>query len=128
MELSSKNVENVFMDCLFKDGEDMSDPVIVEGISSKFGFHRERLNTHTNDISSMLSQLPKDFQENKGGGMSFLNACDNSKGEQWTGVHRTMEQLFSIGQGCSKVKCLMPREMWSALPGGMPYYVVLSNK
>uniref|UniRef100_A0A6M3LIC0 Uncharacterized protein n=1 Tax=viral metagenome TaxID=1070528 RepID=A0A6M3LIC0_9ZZZZ len=125
MKLTSKNVESIFMDCLFREGEDTSDPAIAEGIISKFGFHKKRLELHKKDILIMLSQLPKEFQKDGGGGMSFLNACNNAKGEQWTGLHSIMEQLFSLGQACEKVKCLMPRDMWSVLPGGMPYYVVL---
>ena len=73
----------------------------------------------------MLENLPLDFQENSGGGMSFLKACDDQEGNQWTGLHRRMEELFVLGTGLGKVKCLMPRELWAALPGGMPYYVVL---
>ena len=125
MELTSKKVELIFTDCLFKYGEDTSDPAIAEGITSGFGFNKERLESHKEDISTMLSQLPKEFQSNDGGGMSFLNACNNAKGEQWTGLHFVMEQLFSLGQACGKVKCLMPRDMWSVLPGGMPYYSVI---
>jgi len=35
-----------------------------------------------------------------------------------------MEKLFLLGLAIEKVKCLMPREVWPALPGGMPYYVI----
>lgn len=125
MELTSKNVESIFMDCLFREGEDTTDPAIAEGITSKFGFHKGRLESHRDNISDMLSQLPKEFQKDGGGGMTFLNACNNAKGEQWTGLHSIMEELFSLGQACGKAKCLMPRDMWSVLPGGMPYYAVV---
>lgn len=127
MELTSENVESIFMDCLFRDNEDTSDPAIAEGITSNFGFHKERLKSHKEDISAMLLQLPLPFQKNGGGGggWTFLNACDNAKGEQWTGLHSIMEQLFSLGQACGKVECLIPRDMWSVLPGGMPYYSVI---
>lgn len=75
----------------------------------------------------MLLQLPKEFQKGSGsgGGISFLNACNDVSGKQWTDSHQVMEQLFALGIGCNKVKCLMPREMWKVLPGGMPYYVVV---
>ena len=125
MELTSENVESIFMDCLFQDGEDTSDPAIAEGITSKFGFHKGRLESHRDDISDMLLQLPKEFHKDGGGGMTFLNAYINAKGEQWTGEHRRMEQLFSLGQACERVQCLMPRDMWSVLPGGMPYYAIV---
>lgn len=72
----------------------------------------------------MLSELPKEFKKESGGGMSFLNACNTSKGEQWTGEHAKMEQLFALGIASGMVECLLPRELWSSLPGGVPYYVV----
>ena len=124
MNLTSKNVTSIFEDCLFKDDENTSDPVIAEGIMSTFGFHKERLESYKDDIYSILSQLPSEFQANGGGGMSFLNACNNKQGKQWTGFHAVMEQLFVLGQAIGKVKCLMPRKMWKILPGGMPYYAV----
>jgi len=125
MDLTAKNVTDIFMDCLFRDGEDTSNPAIAEGITSKFGFHKERLKSYIDDIADMLSQLPKEFQKESGGGMSFLNACNNFNGEQWTGLHEVMEQLFTVGLASGKVQCLMPRDIWAVMPGGMPYYVVV---
>jgi len=124
MKLTSENVELVFKECLFKDGENTSDPKISEGIQINVGFHKERLNQHRKDISEMLSMLPATFHKDGGGGMSFLNACDDSNGNQWTGMQQIMEQLFLLGQAIGKVKSLMPKYMWNALPGGVPYYVV----
>jgi len=126
MKLTSENVTEIFMNCLFNEDENKSDPEIVEGIQTSFGFHKGRVAEHTKEISEMLAQLPLEFQEESGGGMSFLNACNDSDGEQWTGMHNIMDQLFVLGQACGKVKPLMPREMWKVLPGGMPYYMVLS--
>jgi len=127
MKLTSRNVESVFMDCLFKDGEDTTNHLKSEGITNSVGFHPERVDAHKSEIFEMLLSLPKEFHEKTGGGMSFLNACNDKRGEQWTGEHRIMEQLFLLGQASGKVECLMPREMWSVLPGGMPYYVVSSK-
>ena len=125
MRLTSENVENIFIDCLFNEGDDTSMTKIVDGITSKFGFDPEKLENHSVDVADMLSQLPIEFQKDDGGGMSFLNACNDSSGDQWTGMHSTMEKLFVLGMACDKVKCLLPRQMWISLPGGVPYYVVL---
>jgi hypothetical protein len=35
-----------------------------------------------------------------------------------------MEHLFQLGLAAGYVKPLLPREMWAAFPGGVPYYVV----
>lgn len=127
MKLTASNLDNVFRDCLFKDGEDTSNPAVGQGIMHDFGFNRERLDSHAETIQSMLNELPDDFQEGKGGGMSFLNACMTRDGHQW-GEHSNMEQLFAIGIASGKVKLLLPREMWGALPGGMPYYSVKATE
>jgi hypothetical protein len=119
MKLTAENVSAVVVDCLFRDGEDHADMVVVEGITTKWGFHPDRLKEHREDIRSLLGQLPEEFAQ----GWSFLNACVDRKGEQW-GEHRSMDELFSLGQATGLVACLMPREFWGALPGGMPYYQV----
>ena len=122
--LNAKHVIAVFMDCLFRNGEDASKHVKAEGIVRNVRFHPGRLESHRAEIVAMLDELPEQFHEKSGGGWSFLNACNDKHDNQWTGLHQTMEQLFQLGIGIGKVKSLMPRGMWSALPGGMPYYVI----
>ncbi len=123
-KLDPQRVEAIFLDCLFKEGEDTSKHIKAEGVIRNVGFHPERLENHKAEIVAMLEELPDEFKESGGGGMSFLNACNDKHGNQWTGLHLRMEQLFQLGVGIGKAKSLMPREMWGALPGGMPYYVV----
>ena len=53
-----------------------------------------------------------------------MNACMDKSGRQWTGMHLTMEYLFLLGIAIGEVEYLLPREMWEAFPGGMPYLVV----
>ena len=77
------------------------------------------------EVRDMLSRLPEPFHRTKGGGWLFLNACNDRNGVQWTDFHQQMEQLFQLGIGLGLVKCLMSREMWSILPGEMPFYSVL---
>jgi len=122
--LSADNVTEIFNDCLFKEGESTDNFVQAEGITNMVGFHPERLEGHREDIKDMLSDLPDDFKVSKGGGMSFLNACDTKDGKQWTGYHQVMEQLFLLGLVIGEVKYLAPRELWEVFPGGMPYYVI----
>ncbi len=124
MELTSNNVEKVFMDCLFKDGEDTSVHVVAEGIQGKVGFHPERLGEYRDDVKAMLLCLPEGFHSKSGGGASFLNACNDKNGRQWTDLHQRMDQLFQLALALELGKYCMPRPMWSALPGGMPYVVI----
>ncbi len=124
--LSAEAVNAIFQDCLFKNDEDASNHIKAEGIVHNAEFHPDRLNSNKDVIEAMLDELPNEFKESGGGGWSFLNACNDKHGNQWTGLHLAMEQLILLGIAIDKVKCLIPREMWKALPGGMPYYIIKS--
>jgi len=126
LKLEPSNVEEIFLDSLYKEGENHDDAVVVNGIMITVGFHPGRLASHKEEVRELLSQLPDEFHAEvpNAGGWSFLNACNNAEGELWTGEHRVMEQLFLLGEALDLVSCLLPREMWDVLPGGMPYYMV----
>jgi hypothetical protein len=132
--LTAERVDEVFRGCLFtKDDyeeiggkENAADiAVIAEGITFKVGFHPKRLEGHTEEIIEMLDELPDTFKASSNeGGWSFLNACYDRHGRQWTGLHRTMEELFLLGIAIGRVEYLAPREMWPMFHGGMPYLVI----
>jgi hypothetical protein len=128
-KLTAESVEAVFMDCLFRK-EEIVEPgrapdgaVLVDGVLRKFGFQPDRLESHRQTVRDMLAELPIEFHKNTGGGWSFLNACMTRDGTQW-GEHRNMEQLFVLAIGLGLAGWLLPREVWSALPGSVPYVVV----
>lgn len=123
-KLNAARVEAIFLSCLFVANEDTTHHVMGPGITCDVGFHPQRLESHKAEVAAMLDDLQDAFKANAGGGMSFLNACFDKYGNQWTGQHRRMEQLFQLGVAIGKAKLLVPREAWSSLPGGMPYYVV----
>lgn len=125
-KLTSEKVNSVFQDCLFREGEDTTSHIKAEGVMKTVGFHPVRLESHKLEIVELLQELPEEFQETKGGGWSFLNACLDKNGNQWTGLHSVMEELFLLGIAAGKVKFQLPRHMWAVLPGGMPYLVISS--
>jgi hypothetical protein len=120
-------VDSIFRDCLYNQDElpaDKSTPpdaVIVQGIVNRFGFHPDRLAVHKKEIKAILDQMPPAFHKSGGGGMTFLNLCLDKDGNQWTDFHPTMEQLVTLGIGVKMAAYCLPREMWSAFPGEMPY-------
>lgn len=122
-KLTSENVNTIFMDCLFQEGEDTSDPALAEGVLNKFGFHKGRLESHREEILELLLQLPDEFHLSKGGGWSFLNACMTRDGDHWA-EHATIEQLLVLGLATNQARYLMPRKQWGIMPGGMPYFSV----
>lgn len=126
--LSAGRVSEIFKDCMFKEGESTEGYILAEGIKVNFGFHPGRIKKHTDEILLMLKELPSEFMETGGGGWAFLNACNDKHGNQWTSFHEAMNQLFVIGIAAGKAKWQMPKEMWSAFPGGMPYVIVLDKE
>ncbi len=126
--LSVERVTSIFMNCLFKDGEDTDTYILAPGIFlGDVGFHPARIEKNRPKIVAMLNELPDSFQESGGGGMSFLSACFDRNGRQWTGLHSVMEQLFQLGSAIGMVGYLMERELWPVLPGGLPYLVVYDD-
>ena len=123
-------VNKAFIETLYTDSElegiDIIPEgcVIVEGIVNRYGFHPGRLEEKRDEVRRWLQALPDTFHKNRGGGWSFLNACDQANGVQWTGLHQRMEQLLCLGIGLGFVKSQLPREIWELLPGRMPYYVI----
>jgi hypothetical protein len=101
--------------------------VLSQGIANAFVFDPDKLEERHQQIRQLLSQLPSQFHADGGGGWSFLNLCVREDGEQWTGEHREMEALMclAVAAGWGWVS---PRWMWPALPGSMPYVIVLSKR
>ncbi len=124
MKLTSEKVENVFNDCLFREDENTSNHIKAEGIMQSVGFHPDRLNSHKEEIIELLNELPEEFKRSRGGGWSFLQACVDRNGNQWTDLHLRMEQLFLLGIAIGMVVCQTPRSIWKVMPGGMPHYVI----
>lgn len=128
--IDQQELEVVFKDCLYKKEElkgidDASKSVvIVEGITGKFKFHLDRLEEKRVKVTEWLKALPHQFRKESGGGWSFVNACNQENGVQWTGLHQHMDHLFSLGMGLNLVECPVPRKMWKTLPREMPYYVI----
>ena len=122
MQLTSENVEAVFKDCLANTAEHTLKGVLIE-----VAFNREKIAEHEQDIMQMLMQLPKEFHRPGGCGWSFLNMCIDKNGNQWTDFHQTQDKLVCLGRSIGAVEFLMPRDLWKALPGGMPYIVINDN-
>jgi len=128
MQLTVENVETVLFTVLYQKKFDKDsipdDAILVEGITSYFGFNRAELDKQKQNIIDMLMELPLQFRQNNGGGWSFLQACDTKDGIQWTGIHAVMEALFVLGIAIGKCEFLLERSLWAALPGSMPYIVI----
>lgn len=121
-------VEAMFMECLFKSDElvngkpaDGLEPVVAEGVMQTVGFHPARIAAARPRVVEVIKRMDDNFLKAKGGGWSFLNLCNDRDGRQWANLHRTMEQFVQLAIGCGLGGYLLPREVWPAMPGGMPY-------
>lgn len=122
MQLTHQNVEAVFADCLADTAE-----YTLKGVLIEVAFNREKIVEHEQDIMQMLMQLPKEFHRPGGCGWSFLNMCIDKNGNQWNDFHQTQDKLVCLCRSIGAVEFLMPRDLWKALPGGMPYIVINDN-
>ena len=116
------------MACLVnEDAPTSDDSKMAEGVVHVFNFVPTKLEEHRDEVTTMLQNLPLAFRPVElggGGGWSFLNACQDANDEQWTGLHQRMEQLLCLGIAMGLAEWVLPKDMWPALPGGMPYVVV----
>ena len=130
--LTIENVHSLMSSCLFAehelvDGKPIIDPVLVEGVMLRIGFHPERLAAAADQIRALLGELSPEFQpierEGGAGGHSFLALCEDKHGNHW-GEHRDCDALLCLGMGIGAARFLMPRPVWSMLPGSMPYILI----
>lgn len=123
MDNRAEKIQEIILECLFKDGEDTSKAVCVDGIVQKLGFHPERLEKHRPDVKELLTGLHESFYKNIGGGMTFMNLCVDASDDLW-GSQRDAESLVLLGLALNMVQYCMPRSLWRSLPGGVPYVVI----
>jgi hypothetical protein len=129
IELTSEAAYELVAACMFPGGEcngNRGKGVTVPMIMATYRFDPDRVEANKPLVRELLAQLPVQFRPAPvgGGGWSFMNACLREDGTQWTGEHRVMEGLFAVGMAAGFVSCPIGRDLWAALPGGMPYYIV----
>jgi site-specific recombinase len=114
-------LNNIFTDCLFRDGEPHVGAIIVDGIRAKHGLHAGRTESHRNEIVAIIAEMDPSFKAANGGGATFLNLCMDKNGNQW-GEHVNCEQLVVLAIALKLGNySTSHREMWKVMPGGMPY-------
>lgn len=128
--IDALKLQDIFLDSLFReeeieDGKPKSGLDFVEchGIIINVAFHKERLISHKEDVKSFLCELNPNFSK----GLSFLEMSLDKDGNQW-GEHRNAEQLILLGYGLGYISYLIPKVLWSQLPGGVPFIVVHFDK
>lgn len=129
MTLTAKNVEKVFLDCFLKEGyTDETKVIPVNSVTGNFGFDPDKIEKYSEDIHDMISQLHPNFDE-KNQGYTFMNLpFKGENNEQW-GEQRNGDQLMALGLASGWMKLtLEDKDIWAALPGGVPYVYRLDNR
>lgn len=121
-QTTADRVTEIMLHVLFQPEElPPQDPVLVEGITQRYGFHQARLAERGAAIEAIIREVASDdFLKSGGGGMSFLNLCVDRSGNQWA-EHSTMQELVCLAIGAGLCGYCLPRDLWFALPGAMPY-------
>ena len=72
--INNNNVSNIFNDCLFKEQDDPTECIILVDSSNNEAdilLHLGRLNSHTEEINSMIYKLHKQFLDEDNSDISF---------------------------------------------------------
>lgn len=119
--LNPQAVTDLYRECLAAKDEAGTD---IEALVGTYRMNPDRIESNRQAINDMLAELPADFHMATGGGQSFLYMCNDRSGQQWTGEHQVMEQLYVLGKAAELATMPLGREMWDALPGGVPYITI----
>ena len=136
MKLTKEYIDNLMKECLMeerdprfneiserlKSGEDVEGFIFVHGVMFRVAFEQKKIDQEREVIAQMLNQLPEEFHKEEAG-YSFLYACMDRDENQW-GEHGDIDALICLGLAAGMVKFPFPREVWGALPGGVPYFSV----
>lgn len=123
----AERVRDAILASLYEDPsirETPSGAKVAEGITRTFVFDPARLETQREEVTAILNEMQRGFFRDTGGGWTFLYLCEDRHGNLWTGLHQICEDLCCLGIALGLVEWCAPRELWPALPGGMPYLVI----
>ena len=127
MDNKSKKVRDILLDCLVQKNEPIKidsvpkEPVIiVEGIVDNYAFHPERLAAHKQEIADIIAEMNPVFHKSSGGGWTFLNLCMDKNDVQW-GEQINCQELVALAIATEQGGYCLPKKMWDALPGSVPY-------
>lgn len=121
----AEKIRDIIRSSFFTDEEVNSgmtkDAILVDGVTTKFGFHPARIQERKEDILRILRDVVSDdFIEGKGDGSSFMTLVIDKDGNHW-GEHSDVQSLVCLAIAAGYAKYTLPRAMWGMLPGAMPY-------
>lgn len=120
-DLTSENVEAIFLDSLATSIDAPDAVILVDGVTRTTRFHGDRLYTHVSDVELMLSHGSGFFYDDRGGGHTCLDLGFRRDGLRW-GTRRDVDRLLCLGLALNLASyARRDRAEWSLFPGGIPY-------
>lgn len=129
LKLTIENVEKIFFDCFLPENyTDDTKVILVNAVTGNFGFDPEKIEKHAADIQQMISQLSSKFDE-VNGGYSFMNLPFKGETDELWGEQINGDHLMALGLASGWMMLTFEeRDMWSILPGAVPYVYRLDNR
>ena len=123
MILTVEAVRSLIDHCLFKPAEDRTGAINVEGITTDYSFHRDRIQESTAKIAELIAELPDQFRQSVGSGS--WRAHTDRHGQQWAILHLDIEALLCLAVAAKKGKWLAPSSRSDDGFAAVPYFVVV---
>ena len=129
LKLTTENVEKIFLDCFLPENyTDDTKVILVNAVTGNFGFDPEKIEKHAVDIQQMISQLSSKFDE-ANQGYSFMNLPFKGENDEPWGQQINGDHLMALGLASGWMMLTFEdRDMWSILPGAVPYVYRLDNR
>jgi hypothetical protein len=116
--IDQSRVLDIYRDCANLELlENSSTAIRVQKVTSddEVCFDPECLNTHRQEIISILDQLPGTFRPGSGGD-SFGAMDSDEYGAPWTSSLADVECLLLLGVAIERIEYVDPREIWDKYP------------
>jgi len=104
---------------------DVPDSILIHGTLDVFSIDPSKVDR--TQVIDWLNQLDDAFMDNAGGGMSLMNMVETKDHELW-GEQYHADQLYVLAAALGLAAYSLPRPVWPALPGGMPYITIFRSK
>lgn len=126
--ITANDVRHTLLASLYPDEElegtsTPIDAILVRSVRLYLGFKPKALESQREKVIEFINELPITFRSdlpNGGNGASFLDLCVDKNNNIWA-AHGDVDNLIALAIGLNLGEFCMPRDMWSILPGGMPY-------
>ena len=109
--LTPKTVEDMYVECVHRDGELTSEMLVAPSIRTTTTFSRSRIAQHRQSIRQLLAQLPATFRQAPDGERSTLG-CYTHGGRQWTQLPSEVDHLFALGVAIEAVHIMGVAARW----------------